>query len=359
MGARLLNPLLLLIAIAAPLAAMAQPRASFIETRHNFGAFLEDDGLAECSFAIINEGTSPLTILSARATCGCTTPTYSRRPIAPGDTAYISVAYDPSSRPGRFSKYIDITTNANPQNYRLEICGVVIGSEATIGRRYPIDMGPLKLARDIFPLGDATIDRLKTVYLEGYNRSTDSLRICVENVPPYMDVVVAPKIAAPGEQVTLIAYVTPSKKGDYGITQDTIAVTPADGLRFELPTLINVVEDFSGLDAAKMANAPIAVPSTEHIELGKVHHNRPIKATLSLTNAGKNPLAVRRVYSTDRGVSASIAQSNIKKGKSAEITVDIDPSEFNGGLLNTRLMIITNDPLHPVYTIRLVAEWAD
>lgn len=349
-----------LISFLGATASFAQPKAYFPETTHNFGAFAEEDGLARCEFAMVNEGTSPLSIVSVRATCGCTTPEYSRKPVAPGDTAIISVAYDPAGRPGRFSKQIFVETTGQPAKTSLEISGVVIGSDESVGRRYPVDFGPLKLMKPVYSLGDATMGRLKTVYLEGYNRSADSLHIKIDNIPPYLDVVVAPQIAPPGEQVTLIAYVAPHKGAQYGVVEDTLIISPAPGMRYELPVLMTVNEDFSKLEPSKMEKAPIAVPETERIELGRVNRNGgPLITGLKLTNAGKDDLKIRRVYSVDRGVTAKASSESVKKGKSAEITVTIDPSKLQGAILNTRLQIITNDPLHPVYTVRIVGEWIE
>lgn len=339
-------------------AAFSKGRPVFFDTVHNFGAFREENGLAECQFTFINGGDAPLTVLSASATCGCTTPQYPRKAIQPGDSAIISVAYDPSGRPGRFTKSVDIVTDGLPSKVRLDITGVVIGSDATIGRRYPVDMGPLRISKSTYPLGDVMMGRFKTVYLEGYNRSEDSLRIEVSHIPPYLDIVVAPETAAPGEQVTFIAYVAPGKGAQYGVVEDTITVTPLPGMQFRLPVLMEVQEDFTGYDAARMEKAPIAVPSANRIELGRISRsNSDIKASLRLENAGKSDLIVRRIYSVDPGVKASIKSDKIKKGKSAEIEISVDATRQQGAMLNSRLQIITNDPLHPVYTVRIVGEW--
>ena len=349
-----------MLIVSLGITTVAQPRARFLKLVHNFGTFSEESGLARCKFALVNDGTSPLTILSARATCGCTTPEYSRKPIAPGDTAYISVAYDPSMRPGRFSKQIVVETNGTPSKARLEIKGVVIGSESTIKGRYPNDFGPLKLAWKNLALGEATMNHMKTVYLEGYNRSDDSLSVKFENVPPYINIVSAPEIVPPGEQVTFIAYVTPKKGTPYGLVEDDIMIMPAPGLRFKLPFFLSVKEDFSNLDAERLEKSPIAALSTDRVELGKISvASEPISVKLRLNNLGKSDLLVRRVYSSEKGVTAKIGSSAIKKGKYTDITVDIDPKMLDGSMVNCRLNIITNDPLQPVQTVRLVGEWID
>ena len=78
-----------MMAIAA--VAQAAPEATWLTKSHDFGAFDEDMGKVSCDFKVVNTGDEPLMILAARATCGCTVPAYTRDPIAPGDTATITV----------------------------------------------------------------------------------------------------------------------------------------------------------------------------------------------------------------------------------------------------------------------------
>lgn len=343
---------------ASTLSAAAGAQAFFPETSHDFKTILEEDGPASHSFAVVNTGDEPLIILSARATCGCTTPEYPREAIAPGDTAYISVAYDPEGRPGRFIKAVHVETSGSPAKVRLDISGVVVGSPETVARRYPVDFGPLKLTKSVYVLGEATMRRMKTVYLEGYNRSTDSLRIAVGNVPGYMNISIAPEVAPSGEQVTLIAYVAPGNGTPYGVVEDTLSVSPVPGQSFQLPTLMTVKEDFSKLDASQMKKAPIAIPEKERIDFGYISKKRgPVAQTFRLENAGKSDLVIRRAYSTDKGISVAAKSNTVKKGKSTDITVTVDPAACQGALLNSTVQIITNDPLHPVYTIRIVGQW--
>ncbi|MDO4319315.1 MAG: DUF1573 domain-containing protein [Bacteroidales bacterium] len=341
-------------------AAWAQARGTWLATKYNFGAFTEESGPATCRFALVNTGLEPLAVVQAHASCGCTRPVIPSKPIAPGDTAYIEVSYDPQGRPGRFSKDITVETNGEPRKTRLTISGVVIGSGETVARRYPADLGPLKLAHDGIMLGEVNKGRLKTVYVDGYNRSSDSLRVKITRSPAWLDIVPAPEAAPPGEQVTLIAYVNADKCPLYGLVEDSVTISPAPGLEYTLPMTLLVKEDFSGLSASRMQNAPIAVPETQTIDYGTVVRDGGIiTRTMTLANAGKDRLDVRRVYSTDPGVTVRIKDTSVKKGKKTVITVTVDPSVQTGALLNSRLNIITNDPMHPTYVIRLVGTYAE
>ena len=71
----------------------------------------------------MNTGTTPLKLDNVHAICGCTTPEWSREPIAPGATAKIKVGYNASAE-GPFDKSITITYNTD-QTKQIKIKGTV------------------------------------------------------------------------------------------------------------------------------------------------------------------------------------------------------------------------------------------
>lgn len=95
---------------------------------HDFGT-LEEGGVAEYKFVFKNTGKSPLIIQNAAASCGCTTPEWSKEPVKPGKTGTITVRYDTKGRPGPFTKNVWITSNAGGKDgadrYELTIKGTV------------------------------------------------------------------------------------------------------------------------------------------------------------------------------------------------------------------------------------------
>jgi len=74
-------------------------------------------------FEIVNAGKEPLLLENVQASCGCTTPEWSREPIAPGATAQIKVGYNAYAE-GHFNKTVTIFYN-NGQTKALVISGEV------------------------------------------------------------------------------------------------------------------------------------------------------------------------------------------------------------------------------------------
>ncbi len=348
------------ILAVAGITVQAQPELKWLSENHNFGAFDEDNGKVFCEFVYVNTGDEPAVITAARSSCGCTAPQYSREAVAPGDTAAVIVSYDPKGRPGRFNKKVVIDTNTPKKRYTLHIEGVVIGSATSVAQRYPVDFGPLKLSHGAVMLGEVKKGRLKTVFCDAYNRSSDTIRPVVGDLPPYMDVDIKPEAVAPGEQTTMVFYMRSERCPQWGVVSDSITITPdaaTPGKKHTLPVVAIVSEDFSRLTPGEMQKAPVSRLESDVLDFGEISRSGgQVVREVDLSNLGRNSLEVRRVYTADAGVSAQCGAKSVKKGKKAVIKVTVDPSAIAGTLLNGRISVITNDPVSPVRTIRVVGK---
>ncbi|GAB4422164.1 MAG: DUF1573 domain-containing protein [Bacteroidia bacterium] len=82
-------------------------------------------------FRFKNTGAAPLTLTNVKASCGCTTPSYSTEPIAPGAEGFIDVAFNTTGKSGRQTKTISVTGNFDANiTQTLRITGDVVSGEA-------------------------------------------------------------------------------------------------------------------------------------------------------------------------------------------------------------------------------------
>lgn len=95
------------------------------ETSHDFGTIKEANGKVSHTFKISNTGDAPLVLTRVIASCGCTTPEWTKEPIAPGKSGDIKITYDPANRPGPFAKTISVYSNGKTGSYILTIRGEV------------------------------------------------------------------------------------------------------------------------------------------------------------------------------------------------------------------------------------------
>lgn len=106
--------------------ASGQAEIKFDKLTHNFGTFSESTPVQKCVFTFTNVGNAPLIINQAIANCGCTVPSYTKKPIAPGEKGTISVKYNGKGRfYGHFKKGITIRTNGKTEMTRLYIEGTM------------------------------------------------------------------------------------------------------------------------------------------------------------------------------------------------------------------------------------------
>lgn len=122
-----MKPLISLIALAASLSlAAAEPSVDFPELTHDFGTIPENGGPVSHEFLFTNTGDAPLMIVSASASCGCTRPEYSKKPVKPGKSEKIKVTFLPKGRPGEFTKTVTVRTNSKKvRKVTLKIKGFV------------------------------------------------------------------------------------------------------------------------------------------------------------------------------------------------------------------------------------------
>lgn len=354
-----MKPLLSLSALLlTALGAHAQAQAVWLDEHHDFGAFDESLGVVTCVFEAVNTGNEPLVILNARANCGCTTPTYSPEPVAPGDTARVTVGYNADGRPGRFSKNVAVTTNARQSKTTLTISGTVIGTANTLRSRYPVDAGAMKLRSAALAYGEVSRRATGGQYVEGYNASSDTLRPRVTYTPPYISAIVSPAAVPPGENFVISTTFDPTRCPLYDVVTDSLTVE-ADGHTVTLSTVGIVTEDFSTMTGAQMDRAPVISVTPAQLDFGRIDTSvsSPLSATLEIANNGHEPLKLRRVYSADSAVSVAMKSSTVKPGKRIKLKISIDRASLAGKpMLNSRLIIIANDPANPRTTVRLTGE---
>ncbi|HNW50070.1 MAG TPA: DUF1573 domain-containing protein [Prolixibacteraceae bacterium] len=101
----------------------AKAKIVFETLAHDFSV-ITAGGDGNCSFRFKNEGNAPLILSNVQASCGCTTPSWTREPVMPGTEGEIKVHYD-TNRIGTFSKSITVTSNAVNSPIVLRISGEV------------------------------------------------------------------------------------------------------------------------------------------------------------------------------------------------------------------------------------------
>ena len=116
--------ILLLVVLFISVNCMSQTTVKFATVTHSFGK-IKQNKPATYEFSFTNTGTKPLVIETATAGCGCTTPVYTKLPIAKGKTEKIKVTYNAANM-GTFNKDVTVKFANVAEPTTLKIDGEVV-----------------------------------------------------------------------------------------------------------------------------------------------------------------------------------------------------------------------------------------
>jgi hypothetical protein len=114
---------------------------NFEKMEFDFGTIIEGKEVQHV-FNFVNNGQAPLIISNISASCGCTTPDWTKTPINPGDKGFVKVSFNSTGKAGAQSPVVTIQANTNPGVTRLRLTGNVISSSG--GAQASAPVGPIK-----------------------------------------------------------------------------------------------------------------------------------------------------------------------------------------------------------------------
>lgn len=100
----------------------------FAENKHDYGLIEQGEKVAHV-FKFKNTGNDPLVLSNVKPSCGCTTPSWTKEPIAPGGEGEIHVEFDSKGKSGKQTKTVTVTANTDPAKTILTITGEIVKEE--------------------------------------------------------------------------------------------------------------------------------------------------------------------------------------------------------------------------------------
>jgi hypothetical protein len=107
---------------------IGMPTLVFDEESYDFGQISQGEKV-EHSFTFTNEGDADLIISSATGSCGCTVPSYPKKPVKPGQKSEVLVVFDSNGKKGAQHKRVTIVANTNPNKTVIAIMSNVLAPE--------------------------------------------------------------------------------------------------------------------------------------------------------------------------------------------------------------------------------------
>jgi hypothetical protein len=97
----------------------------WLDSVANFGS-VDAGKKVEVKFRFKNTGAKPLILTEVRAGCGCTTPEWTKEPVAPGKEGYVTGIFNSANQHGEVHKMISVRSNTkNGVEHKLTFTGLV------------------------------------------------------------------------------------------------------------------------------------------------------------------------------------------------------------------------------------------
>lgn len=330
---------------------------SFESQTHDFGNIKEEAGTASYDFIFTNTGSQPLIINRVTASCGCTTPSWTKEPVMPGAKGHIKIAYNPKNRPNKFNKSATVYSNANKNLVSLRITGNVIPKPRTIEDDFPFVIGDIRFKTNHMAFVKVFKNQKKTVSVQVVNTTDKNQTITFDMVPKHLQLTASPQILKPNQKGSIQGIYDANLVNDWGFVVNRVMIVYNDTKdRKNLLTIsATITEDFGSLTEKEMAAAPKIEFSEKVFNFGKMAQKTSVEHDFVFRNTGKTDLVIRKIKSSCGCTAVSPKERVIKPGQSSSIKA-IFSSGTRIGRQNKSITVITNDPKFSTIVLRVTGE---
>ncbi len=349
---------LLIIAVSLK-AQIATTKMQLSATEHDFGTFKEEAGRQTFDFIVTNTGTEPLVIQNVVASCGCTTPEWTKQPIPAGAKGKVTAIYDPKNRPGQFNKTLSVYTNTTPAVAVLVIKGEVVPHEKTVEELFTFAVGGVRFESNHLAFTNVKKTEKKMRVMQLINTSAEPVKVEFDAVPAHLTLKSNPETLKPGQKGMIEGTYDATKNAGWGNVSDMVKIKLNGVIQENLYYYVsaNLVEDFSSLSGKELEDAPVFKVEATTVDLGKIKGSTQNEVEFKFKNEGKNDLLIRFIRSTCGCTAVQQGNQNvgIKKGESSSIKAVFNSGSYSGKVTKA-IYVYTNDPKNSEVVLMLTAD---
>jgi hypothetical protein len=319
----------------------------FEELVHDFGTLQEELGSVTHAFKFTNTGDKPVVVSNVQASCGCTTPGWTKEPVQPGETGEVLATYRTSAGP--FDKTLTVKATGLP-NVILHIKGNVTKKPEDLMVTYPQTFGDLraKNKRDFSFFQISSQQTAPSQVIEIANAGEETVNISFTNVPEYVVINAVPTSLSPKQKGQITVSVNGEKRKKFGYSNDKI--TAKAGKSEEFINITSIVSE----KIEQTEKYPASELVQPVIDLGKLTASKT-SGSIEIRNIGNADLLIKS-FSTDNAAFtvALKKELTIKAGKTGAIK--FSAAHLAKGANSAMIYLSTNDPMKSLLRINIKAE---
>lgn len=347
----------LVIGLTSIDAQHAKANLVFEETIFDFGELKEDGGKKTHVFKFKNTGGQPVVLHNVKASCGCTSPEWTRHPIPPGGSGEVKAIFDPRNRPGNFNKTITVASNAQNGTVVLRITGKVLPKVKTMTDIYPRNMETIRLETSHMAFTKMAPDQKKVEQVKIISTSEVPIKIGFLNVPKHIVIKAVPEVLQPGQAGVLTATYDATLKNDWGFVTDNVFLIFNDVRDYKnrITLSASIEENFSAWSPEKIAQAPKVEIAKKVWDFGEIKQGDKVTHAFVVRNNGKSELIIRKVKASCGCTAIKPSKTVLSPGETTEVVAEFN-SAHKTGRQNKSVTIVTNDPKSTTLMLRITGN---
>lgn len=350
--------LLTYILSAAALWVQAQPKITFDTPEKDLGYILWRNP-ATVTYGFTNTGDKPLVISNVTTSCGCIEAKWTEDPVPAGGKGEVTAVFDAEAI-GHFYKEVGVYCNAASAPIYLQFNGEVTADPKNFTFTHPVGFGAIRLNQDEINFDAVNKGDKPTIELMVANTSNKGYSPVLMHLPPYLSAEAIPEKLGRGKAGKIIVTLDTEKLPKLGITRASVYLSrfPGDkvGSENEIPVSVSLLPDFSNLTEQQKNNPPEVSLSAHQLEFVALKPTQKKSQNIVITNTGRSDLQIQDMQVFSIALAVKLKKRTLKPGESTKLKVTVLAENLPRVKGTPRILMITNDPQHPMINIRVKAS---
>lgn len=333
----------------------------FEKVKHDFGTIYKGDK-ADVTFDFVNQSNEVVQLTTVKASCGCTTPNWTKEPVNGGGKGYVSASYD-SHRVGQFTKTITVVydTTGTVQPVTLTITGNVLDTTEEGNHNHPqkpivnynFPQGNLSFEKSSESIGIIDTDKKHELIFKVKNMGKETVQVFEEQqTDPFFTMARSfPNFIQPGQEATIMVSMDAAQYDKPGDFTKKVLLKTSDVLG-AVKELTITGEFNKVMTAEEKAQAPNIEFEALEYSAGNVIEGEKVSHKYIFRNTGKSDLIIEYAKGSCGCTVAEPKEKVIKPGGVSEITATFD-SQGRFGENKKSVSVKSNDPDNEVVTLQL------
>ena len=301
---------------------------------------------ATATFTMKNTGALPVAIKDVDTGCGCTTVSYPKGEIAPGQEFQFSVTYD-AKLLGHFTRVVTIFDDSASEPFDVTVNGQVVMNVENYTGEYPEKLGDLYADRNFLEFDDVYKGEKQVQDIHIINPTGQYVEPVVMHLPAYLRADVSPKRLAPKQAGVIHFTLNGAYIHSSGLNQASIYLGKQLGEKVsedkEIEVSAVLLPQKNEPTAQELANSPRMELSTALVDFHDFGGKAKKKVEILVSNKGKSDLKIETMQMFTPGLEVTLPKRTLRPGESTKMKITGIADVIKKLRTRPRILMITND----------------